>query len=136
MLILNNNEFFDECKIRLNEIYRFKKIGKDNKFFGAKLSAEIKSIKRDYIVKLIKFYMNDQDITPTAANNIIKNVLNRGVSNVYLLKIFGTTLRTASNKSDFFKKNTDEIENEIKFEMEKFIQRFNKILIEIKENHS
>jgi len=88
---------------------------------GALITALSKSTKREFIVEVIKNDMNKLDVTTTAAMQIIKRIMGRGVSNKYLLKAFGTTDRTASNKSDIFTKDLDGYEKRIKKDLAVFV---------------
>lgn len=69
---------------------------------GAAISALNKHTKRVFLAKEIKTYMSDKDVTPTAAMQIFKGVMGRGVSNRYLIFAFGKPGRTASEKSEIF----------------------------------
>jgi hypothetical protein len=95
---------------------------------GALITALSKSIKREFVVNYIKNDMADMDVTTTAAMQIIKRVMGRGVSNKYLLEVFGTADRTASNKSDIFTMDLDEYEDRIKKDLAVFKEDMKLIL--------
>lgn len=122
-----------DCKSRINSVYQ-EFYGKDdqNKKLGAYLTAEIKSIKRDFLTSLIDNYMQNQDVTPTAAMQIARNVLGRGISNKYLLDRFGKPERTAANKSLIFQEDTKDLEQVIQSEMNIFIIDLKRIAVEVK----
>lgn len=96
---------------------------------GALITALNKSAKREYVCELIRDDMNRLDVTPTAAMQLIKRVLGRGVSNKYLLEKFGNSERTAANKSEIFDKDLSEYEKKIKSEM-KILQEQMKVVYE------
>lgn len=87
---------------------------------GAYITALNKATKREFIVEVIKNDMNDLDVTTTAATQIIKRIMGRGVSNKYLLERFGTQDRTASNKSEIFTMDLKNYEDKIRKEYLKF----------------
>jgi hypothetical protein len=95
-------------------------LGRTPPVTGALITASTKSIKREFIVNVIKNDMNKLDVTTTAAMQIIKRVMGRGVSNKYLLEVFGTVDRTASNKSDIFSKDLKKYEDIIKKDLLSF----------------
>lgn len=95
---------------------------------GALITALSKSIKREFVVNYIKNDMADMDVTTTAAMQIIKRIMGRGVSNKYLLEVFGTADRTASNKSDIFTMDLDKYEERIKKDLAVFKEDMKLIL--------
>lgn len=96
---------------------------------GALITALNKAAKREYVCDLIRYDMEKLDVTPTAAMQLIKRVLGRGVSNKFLLEKFGDPERTASNKSEIFDKDLSDYEKKIKSEM-KILQEQMKIVYE------
>jgi hypothetical protein len=94
----------------VEKIYRNKEYSAPQR--GAYITALNKAYKRAFLTREINELMVDKDITTTAAMQIFKGVMGRGVSNRFLLQAFGTPDRTAANKSEIFK---DDLEDDIKF---------------------
>lgn len=82
------------------QIYSNKKYSSPQR--GAYISALTKRYKRTYLAGEMRDLMGSKDITTTAAMHIFKEIMGRGVSNRFLLKVFGTPNRTAANKSAIF----------------------------------
>ena len=129
----NNDEHFKSYKNRIKDLYLLFYWGAfEDKLLGAYVSAEIKSIKRDYLCYQIKGKLSDYDVTPTYALNLCKNILGRGVDNKYLLGQFGRAGRTAADKSKIFEMDMDRFEKEILEEYQHFLDQLVLLKIQAK----
>ena len=95
---------------------------------GAYIAALNKAYKRAFLSRKIRELMGSKDITTTAAMQIFKGVMGRGVSNRFLLQAFGTPDRTAANKSEIFKENLEQEIEVLKIELKFFKAHMNTAL--------
>lgn len=118
-------KLFDIYEDKIEQIYSLKI---KSPVRGALITALNKATKREFIINVIKNDMNDLDVTTTAATQIIKRIMGRGVSNKYLLEEFGTPKRTASNKSEIFTMDLKNYEDKIRKEYLQFQSELKKVL--------
>ena len=82
-------KLFDIYEDKIEQIYSLKI---KSPVRGALITALNKATKREFIINIIKNDMNDLDVTTTAATQIIKRIMGRGVSNKYLLEEYYSEL--------------------------------------------
>lgn len=104
----NTEKLIKEYTLDAEKIYKSKEYSAPQR--GAHITALNKAYKRAFLAGEIRILMGSRDITTTAAMQIFKGVMGRGVSNRFLLQTFGTPDRTAANKSEIFK---DDLKQEI-----------------------
>lgn len=114
----NTDDLIKEYALDAEKIYRSKEYSSPQR--GAHIAALNKTYKRAFLTREINELMGSRDITTTAAMQIFKGVMGRGVSNRFLLQAFGTPDRTAANKSEIFKDNLEQEIDHLKLGLEIF----------------